>query len=79
VEEQRKEEVQGKYKKKMEELVDVVGEGSITMEEFKSREKEIEREKVRELGEEEEEKDKEKVREKVWEKVVVEVPGIGEK
>jgi hypothetical protein len=59
----------------MEGLVDEVGEGKITMEEFEKREKELEREKMRELGEEEEEKkDEEEVVKRVQEKVVVEVP-----
>jgi hypothetical protein len=79
VEEQRKEEVQAIYKKKMEELVDMVGERSITMEEFKRREKEMEKEKVRELGEEEERKGKEEVVEKMREKVMVEVLEMGGK
>jgi hypothetical protein len=79
-EEWRKAEVQGKYKKEMEKLVDVVGEEEINTEEFERREREIEKEKVRELGEEEEEKkDEEEVVKKVQEKVVVEVPRVGEK
>jgi hypothetical protein len=77
-EEWRKEEIQEKYEKEMEGLVDEVGEGKITME-FERREKQIEREKVRELGEEEEKKDEKEVVEKVQEKVVVEVPGVGGK
>jgi hypothetical protein len=64
----------------MEILVDAVGEGTITMEEFEKREREIEKGKARELGEEEDEKkDEEEVAEKVREKVVVEVLRVGEK
>jgi hypothetical protein len=77
-EERRKEEIRKKYEMDMEELVDAVGEGKITTEEFERREKEIEGEKARELGEEEK-KDEEKVGEKVREKVVVEIPEMGGK
>jgi hypothetical protein len=79
-EERRKEEVREKFEKAMKELVDAVGEGKITTEEFGRREKEMEKAKAKELGvEEDEKKDEEEVAEKVREKVVVEVPRAGEK
>jgi hypothetical protein len=59
-------EVWEKYEKEMEKLVDEVGEGKVSMEEFKRREKEMEQEKVRELGEEEEKKRSEKRCGKKW-------------